>query len=176
MFYFRTQCFQNNTLEKCCTKLHTIVQMLKWARLNTGVLKWECSFINHFIPLCRRSVHSPLVIVATLVGWITSVLVQTRRAKVRGRRDPIIGCSDYKVSSHIKTNMPCLKSTIFNIIRWVAGTNDSSTKCLMFQVLFFFHNFLQNSLQKSFQFIFLFFYKFTKTKIKSFECPKSIRN
>ena len=24
--------------------------------------------------------------------------------------------------------------TIFNIIRWVAGTNDSSTKCLMFQV------------------------------------------
>ena len=28
--------------------------------------------------------------------------------------------------------------TIFNIIRWVAGTNDSSTKRLMFQVLFFF--------------------------------------
>ena len=40
------------------------------------------------------------------------------------------------------------------------GTNESSTKCLMFQVLFFFHHFLQsslqNSLQKSFQFIFLF--------------------
>ena len=47
--------------------------------------------------------------------------------------------------------------TIFNIIRWVAGTNDSSTKRLMFQVLLFFHNFLQNSLQISFQFIFLFF-------------------
>ena len=28
--------------------------------------------------------------------------------------------------------------TIFNIIRWFAGTNDSSTKGLMFQVLFFF--------------------------------------
>ena len=27
--------------------------------------------------------------------------------------------------------------------RWVAGTNDLSTKRLMFQV-FFFHNFLQN--------------------------------
>ena len=53
--------------------------------------------------------------------------------------------------------------TIFNIICWVAGTNDSSSKCLMFQVLFFFHNFFQNSLQKSFQFI---FYKFTKIKIK----------
>ena len=39
----------------------------------------------------------------------------------------------------------------------------------------FFHNFLQNFLQKSFQFIFLFLYKFTKIKIKSFECPKSIR-
>ena len=30
--------------------------------------------------------------------------------------------------------------TIFNILHWVEGTNDSSTKCLMFQVLFFFHN------------------------------------
>ena len=45
--------------------------------------------------------------------------------------------------------------TIFNIIRWVAETNDSSTKRLMFQVLLFFHNFFQNSFQKSFQFIFL---------------------
>ena len=42
--------------------------------------------------------------------------------------------------------------------------------------IIFFHNFLQNSLQKLFQFIFLFFYNFTKIKIKSFECPKSIRN
>jgi hypothetical protein len=29
------------------------------------------------------------------------------------------------------------------------GTNESSTKRLMFQVSFFFHDFLQNSLQKS---------------------------
>ena len=36
------------------------------------------------------------------------------------------------------------------LVRWVAGTNDSSAKHLMFQVLFFFHNFFQ----KSFQFIF----------------------
>ena len=35
---------------------------------------------------------------------------------------------------------------------------------------------LQNSLQKLFQFISLFLYKFTKTRIKSFECPKSIKN
>ena len=55
--------------------------------------------------------------------------------------------------------------TIFNIIHWVAWTNDSSTKCLIFQVLFFFfHNFLQSSLQKSFQFIFLFYYNITKKK------------
>ena len=67
--------------------------------------------------------------------------------------------------------------SIFNIIRWVDGPNDSSTKhlILMFQVLFFFQNFLQNSLQKLFQFIFLFLI-ITKIKIKSFECPKSIRN
>ena len=42
--------------------------------------------------------------------------------------------------------------------------------------IIFFHDFLQNSLQKSFQFIFLFFYKITKIKIKSFECPKSIKS
>ena len=41
--------------------------------------------------------------------------------------------------------------------RWDAGPNDSSTKRLMFHVLFFFHNLLQKSLQKLFQFIFLFF-------------------
>ena len=33
------------------------------------------------------------------------------------------------------------------------GKNESSTKCLMFQVFIFFHNFLQNSFQKSFQFL-----------------------
>jgi hypothetical protein len=58
------------------------------------------------------------------------------------------------------------------LVPWVAGTNDSSTKHLMFQV-FFFHNFLQNSLQKWFQFI---FYKCTKIEIKSFERPTSIEN
>ena len=50
------------------------------------------------------------------------------------------------------------------LVRWFAGTNDSSsTKRLMFQVLSFFYNFLQNSLPKSFQFMLLFsFNKFTK--------------
>ena len=42
--------------------------------------------------------------------------------------------------------------------------------------IIFFHNFLQKSLQKLFKFIFLFFFNFTKIKIKSFECPKSIWN
>ena len=62
------------------------------------------------------------------------------------------------------------------LVRWADGTNESSTKHLMFQVLFLFHKILQNSLQKPFQLIFWFFYKITKMKIKSFECPKSIRN
>ena len=35
---------------------------------------------------------------------------------------------------------------------------------------------MQNSLQKPFQFLFLFLDKITKMKVKSFECPKSIRN
>ena len=77
--------------------------------------------------------------------------------------------------------MPCicyqwqgwLSPKIWQSSIWVDGTITSSTKCLMFQVLSFFNNFLQTSLQKSFQF---FFYNFKKIKIKSFECPKSIRN
>jgi hypothetical protein len=55
------------------------------------------------------------------------------------------------------------------LVRW-----DESTRHLMFQVLFFFHNFLQNSLQKLFQINFsLFFYK---NENKDFECPNSITN
>ena len=53
------------------------------------------------------------------------------------------------------------------LVCWADGTNDSSSKRLMFQALFFFHKILQNSLQKPFQSI---FYKITKMKIKSFEC------
>ena len=54
------------------------------------------------------------------------------------------------------------------LVCWFAGTNDSSTKCPIFQVLyFFFHNFSKNSLQKLFQLTFSFFDKFTKMKVKS---------
>ena len=45
--------------------------------------------------------------------------------------------------------------SIYNMIRWADGTNNSSTKRLMFQVLLSFHKILQNSLQKPSQFIFL---------------------
>ena len=41
------------------------------------------------------------------------------------------------------------------LICWFTGTNYLSTKGLMFQVLFFIHNFMQNSLQKLFQFMLL---------------------
>ena len=47
------------------------------------------------------------------------------------------------------------------LARWVTGT-----KRLMFQVLLFFHNFLQNSLKKSFQLIFLFFIILQKWKLR----------
>ena len=58
-------------------------------------------------------------------------------------------------------------------MRWIAGMKDSSTKRLMYQVLFLTF-FLQNALQKLLQFFFLSFYNFTKIEIKSFEYPKSI--
>ena len=59
------------------------------------------------------------------------------------------------------------------LIRLANGTNDSSTKRLMFQVLFFFIKSCKILCKNPFN---LFFYKITKMKIKSFECPKSIRN
>ena len=73
-------------------------------------------------------------------------------------------------------------------LRWIAEMRQSSMiyagslgrwdDCLTDQASdvpsIFFHNFMQNSLQKSFHFIFLIFLQFHK--IKSFECPKSIRN
>ena len=59
--------------------------------------------------------------------------------------------------------------------RWLGGTNDSSPKRLIFQVLFF-PQFLAKLFEKSFQFIFLFSYHLIKIKIMGFECLKSIRN
>ena len=56
------------------------------------------------------------------------------------------------------------------LVRWADGTNDSLTKCLMFQVLFF----ISINLAKFFAKTFL--YKITKMKIKNFECLKSMRN
>ena len=38
-----------------------------------------------------------------------------------------LDCEDYK-SDNLQYN---------TLVRWIAGTNDSSTKCLMFQALFF---------------------------------------
>ena len=58
------------------------------------------------------------------------------------------------------------------LVCWFAGTNDSSTKRLMFQVLFFFTISCKILCKNCFN---LFFYRFTKM-IKSFVCPKSIRH
>ena len=56
------------------------------------------------------------------------------------------------------------------------GTNESSTKRLMFQV-FFFMSSCKILCKNPFNlFSYLFFYNITKIKIKSFECPKSIKN
>ena len=61
---------------------------------------------------------------------------------------------------------------------WYTGSLGRWDKRLVDQAsdipsIIFFSKIVQNSLQKPFHF---FFYKITKMKIKSFECPKSIRN
>ena len=88
----------------------------------------------------------------------------------------MFSCLQIRVSERMSCKQLKSDNLQYNTLgRWVTGTNDSSTKHLMFQVLFFFHNFLQNSLENSFQYIFLFFlYKFTKIKKKSFECPNAL--
>ena len=55
------------------------------------------------------------------------------------------------------------------------GTNESSTKRLMFQVIHFFFKISCKILfAKILSIYFLIFYKITKIKIKSFECPKYV--
>jgi hypothetical protein len=55
------------------------------------------------------------------------------------------------------------------------GTNESSTKRLMFQELFF-YMISCKFFAKILSIHFLIFYKITEMKIKSFECPKSIKS
>ena len=57
--------------------------------------------------------------------------------------------------------------------RWVDGTIVSSTKRLMFQVFFFF---IKSGKIHCKNLFISSFYKITKMRIKSLECPKSIRN
>ena len=67
--------------------------------------------------------------------------------------------------------------TVFYTMCWVTGTNDSSTKRLMFQALFFPIISFKILCKNCFHFFSYFsFYNFTKIKVKSFESPKSIRN
>ena len=55
-------------------------------------------------------------------------------------------------------------------------TNESLTKRLMFQVLFFFMISYKFLCKNPFNLFSCFFYKITKMKIKSFECRKSIKS
>ena len=84
----------------------------------------------------------------------------------------------HETSDEILFGFELKNPTISNMIRWFAGTNDSSTKRLMFQVLSFFSQFLAKFFAKIVSiYLFIFFFqKFTKIRIKSFECLKSIKN
>ena len=59
--------------------------------------------------------------------------------------------------------------------RWADGTNESSTKHLMFQVLFFFMISCRILCKNTFNLFVYFLKKNTEIKVKSFECPKSIK-
>ena len=97
-----------------------------------------------------------------------------------GKNKLLIELSSEVIISQNKMKVDMLKTQIQD--RYILGLHLSakkdmrgSTKCLMFQVLFMF--FIKSyNLQKPLQFIFLFFQEITKMKIKSFECPRSIRN
>ena len=62
------------------------------------------------------------------------------------------------------------------LVHWTDGTNNSSTKRLMFQVLSFFIKSCKSLSKNPFNSSFNFFHRITKIKIKSFEFPKSIKN
>jgi hypothetical protein len=68
------------------------------------------------------------------------------------------------LNHRIHAKLTLWNPTIFNIIRWVAGTIVSSSKHLMFQVLFFFQNFLQNFCITPFNLFFYFFLTLQKWK------------
>ena len=68
-------------------------------------------------------------------------------------------------------------TTIYNIIRWFAGTNWLVNQASdVPSIIFFFMISCKILCKNGFNVFFNFFYEFTKIKTKSFECPKSIRN
>ena len=99
-------------------------------------------FRNDFEMLWRQSVTQKVACV-----WFYNVIrykVQTTLV-IPDLHEIELFQQDSKILTQVR--QPFKNPAIYNIICWFAGTNDSSTKRLMFQVLFFFHNFLQNSLQ-----------------------------
>ena len=60
------------------------------------------------------------------------------------------------------------------LVRWITGTNDSSTKCLMFQVSFFFTFSCKIHWKNNFNLLFCFLWIY-KYRNKSFDCLRSIR-
>ena len=94
-------------------------------------------------PLPLRSTHSKATdfIQVQALHWTYLILLVYKKLFFE-----LSSC--HETSDEILFGFELKNPTIYNIIRWFPGTNDSSTKHLMFQVLFIFHNFLQNSLQK----------------------------
>ena len=81
-----------------------------------------------------------------------------------------------KMSSFLFDVHKSVNSQYNTLSRLDDGTNKSFTKRLMFQVIFFFMISCKILCKNPFNLFSYFFYKITKIKIKSFECPKSIKS
>ena len=91
----------------------------------------------------------------------------------------LISCPEYNVT-RIPFCLRCYhKSVNLQYITLVClddGTNESLNERLMFQVSFFYMISCKILCKNPFNLFSHFFYKITKIKIKSFECPKSIKS
>ena len=105
-----------------------------------GEPRWTWSDFQRF---CPESKNRSFVL--KLLNLIYSVLQIFNGIKLLNRRDHSLSALGSQRDGELRWTWSdfqdfCLETknlSIYNIIRWVAWTNESSTKRLMFQVLFF---------------------------------------
>ena len=102
---------------------------------------WQKTILNIIFSIMMKKIGSDIN--QPLWGAVRTTRISLSSSSISSELIPKSGPFNLKRNINVKSGQRLHKSDNFNIIRWVAGTNDSSTKRLMFQVFFFFHNFLQ---------------------------------